>query len=326
MVSPDNGASRRVIVTDYKFASLEPERTAAEALGAQFTAHQVTDVEQTIDATAGADVLFVSQAPITEAVLQGLRPHATVIRYGIGVETVDLDAARRLGVRVCNVPDYGAETVADHTVMLALASLRRVTEFDSALRSADNAWILPGQTDPIRSLSDSTYGLIGLGQIGTLVAQRIAPFGARLVAHDPFANPETAAQANIELVSLDTLLAEAHVVSLHAPLNDSTHHILNREALESMQTGTILVNTGRGGLVDSRAAAELANAGHLGGLAFDVFENEPLEAGHPLRTARRTILTPHAAFYSERSVRTLQRLAVEEMQRALRGEPLRCQL
>lgn len=326
MDSHEIAVSPRVVVTDYKFSSVEPERTAAAALGATFAAHQVTGVQQTKSVTAGADVLLVSQAAITQEVLAGLRPGATVVRYGIGVETVDLAAARQLGVRVCNVPDYGAETVADHTVMLALASLRRLVEFDAALRTADDAWLSPGQTEPIRSLAESSYGLLGIGQIGALVARRIAPFGAHILAHDPYADPQAFAEEGIEMVSFETLLARSDILSLHAPLNTSTHHIMSRSALESLQPGTMVINTGRGGLVDTAAAAQLVSTGHLGGLAFDVFESEPLEPGHPLRTAPRTILTPHAAFYSERSVRALQRLAVEEMQRALRGQPLRCQV
>lgn len=314
----------KVVVTDYKFSSLEPEETAAASVGAEFSAHQVADETEAADVTHGADVLLVSQAPITSTVLQGLNAGATVIRYGIGVETVDLDAAQDLGVRVCNVPDYGAETVADHTVTLVLTSLRRIPEFDQAMRS--EGWILPGQTEPIRSLAEMTYGLVGIGQIGRLVAERIRPFGPRIIAHDPFADPTAAEDLGIELVELFELLSDADVISLHAPLTPSTHHLLNYAALTSTKPGTIVVNTARGALVDTRAAAELANSGHLGGLAFDVYEKEPLEPDHPLRTARRTILTPHAAFYSERSVRNLQRLAAEEMVRALRGKPLRCEL
>ena len=209
---------------------------------------------------------------------------------------------------------------------MALVALRRVVEFDTALRTAPDAWLVPGQTDPIRSLGESTYGLVGVGQIGTLVARRIAPFGAHIIAYDPYADPAVAVSEGIELVDLQSVLSSSHIMSLHAPLTESTRHVLDRQALGSMQSGALLINTARGGLVDTIAAAELVNSGDLGGLAFDVFENEPLEPGHPLRTSRRTILTPHAAFYSERSVRTLQRLAAEEMQRALRGEPLRCQL
>ncbi|WP_150461608.1 C-terminal binding protein [Nesterenkonia ebinurensis] len=314
----------RVVVTDYKFSSLHPERTAAASVKADFSAHQVTAESEAIEVTRGADVILVSQAPITSTVLEGLNGGATVIRYGIGVETVDLDAARNLGVRVCNIPDYGAETVADHTVTLVLSSLRRVSEFDNLIRS--EGWILPGQTDPIRSLAEMTYGLIGIGQIGQLVAERIRPFGPRILAHDPFADPKTAAEIGTDLVEFPELLSAADVISLHAPLTPSTHHLLDYAALSSTKPGTIVVNTARGALVDTRAAAKLADSGHLGGLAFDVYEKEPLEPDHPLRTARRTILTPHAAFYSERSVRNLQRLAAEEMLRSLRGDPLRCEL
>ncbi|MDR8019982.1 C-terminal binding protein [Nesterenkonia aerolata] len=317
---------RHVVVTDHKFSSLERERTIAEQAGASFTVHQATTEDELLQITQGADVLLVSQAPITAQVLSGLAPEATVVRYGIGVETVHLDAARRLGVRVCNVPDYGAETVADHTITLALASIRRIVEFDHLVRTSKGGWVHAGQTEPIPSLSEMTVGLIGVGQIGTMVARRFQAFNSRVIAADPYADPRLLAEASIELAEMPELLAQADLISLHTPLTPDTHHLLNEETVSRTKEGAILVNTARGGLVDTVAAADLVSRGHLGALAFDVFDPEPLGADHPLREAPRTILTPHAAFYSERSVRNLQRLAAEEMGRALRGETLRCEV
>ncbi|GAB3043401.1 C-terminal binding protein [Sediminivirga luteola] len=316
----------KVVITDHEFPHLEAEEKAAAEAGAELVVDQVTDEASVIALTRGADVVMLCYAPITEAVLAGLNPGAVVIRYGIGYDTIDVEAATRLGVRVCNVPDYGAATVADHTVMLMLSVLRRVTEFDAAIRQAPDGWAVAARSASIPALSDITVGLVGTGQIGRLVAARVQAFGSRVVAHDPYADAGVLAGEGIRLAPLAEVLESADVLSLHAPLNASTHHLLDAEALRRTKPGTIVVNTARGGLMDTRAAAELVTEGHLGGLGLDVFETEPLEAGHPLRTAPRTLLTPHAAFYSERSLINLQQYAADEMKRACLGETLRCQV
>lgn len=315
----------RVVVTDYSFPELTYERDMATELGAELIVGDgVTAEEDVAKLTAGADVVLLAYAQITDTVLRGLAPGATVIRYGIGFDTVDLDAARRHSVRVCNVPDYGADTVADHTVMLTLSSIRRVQDYHQALTANENGWAHPTDYGPIPALSDVTFGLVGTGQIGQKVAERLRGFGTEVIAYDPYADPSVVAAAGIELVTFDDLLATSDVISAHAPLTPETRHILNAEAITAMKDTAILVNTARGGLIDTTAAADAVTQGHLGGLAFDVFEDEPLTAGHPLRTAPRTLLTPHTAFYSERSLDNLQRLAAEEMARACRGEDLRC--
>lgn len=316
----------KVVITDHEFSHLKAEEKAAEEAGAELVVDQATDEASVIARTQGADVVMLCYAPITEAVLAGLNPGATVIRYGIGYDTIDVEAATRLGVRVCNVPDYGAATVADHTVMLMLSVLRRVAEFDAAIRQAPDGWAVAARSVSIPALSDITVGLVGTGQIGRLVAARVQAFGSRVIAYDPYADAGALAGEGIRLAPLAEVLENADVLSLHAPLNASTHHLLDAEALRRTKPGTIVVNTARGGLMDTRAAAELVTEGHLGGLGLDVFETEPLEAGHPLRTAPRTLLTPHAAFYSERSLINLQQYAADEMKRACLGEPLRCQV
>ncbi|MBO3662565.1 C-terminal binding protein [Microbacterium stercoris] len=313
-----------LVVTDHAFGGTAHEQAAADALGRELIVHQVAadDEPGARAAVAGADVVFVNFAPMTAAVLEALGSGAVVIRYGVGYDNVDLDAARRLGVRVCNVPDYGVDTVADHAVSCLLALLRRTGPYTAAIVA--DGWVTPGGLGPLRDFRDTTVGLIGTGRIGLSVAARLAPFGFRVIAFDPYADPIRLASHGITAVSLEELLAQAHAVSLHAPLTDATRRIIGGENLARMRSDAVLVNTARGGLVDQEAVAEALLAGRLGGAALDVFDPEPLPPASRLREAGNVILTPHAAFFSDRSLDNLQRLAAEEALRAVRGEPLRC--
>lgn len=319
--------TRRAVITDHEFPALADEKRIAAECGAELSIHaDVKDPAAVADAVEGADVVLLAYARITDDVLARLAPEATVIRYGMGYDTIDVDAATARGIRVCNVPDYGADTVADHTVALMLASVRRLMDYHEQITESSDGWIPAPDIGPITAISDLTCGLIGTGQIGRKVAARIRAFGATVIAFDPYADAGALRQEDIDLVDLDELCARADVVSIHAPLTAETHHILDAERIGALKDSAIIVNTARGPLLDTRAAAEAVSEGRLGGLALDVLETEPLEADHPLRTAPRTILTPHAAYYSGRSLANLQLYAAEEMGRALRGEPLRAQV
>lgn len=319
--------SARVVITDHEFPSLVEEKRIAAQCGAVLDAHEdVIEQEEVAFLVAGADVVLLAYAQITESVLAQLAPGATVIRYGIGYDTIDVAAASRLGVKVCNVPDYGADTVADHTVALALASVRRLADYHAEVVSSPSGWIPAPTIGTVPAISDLTYGLVGTGQIGRKVAARIRAFGANVIAYDPYVRGRVLADEGIEVVSFDELCARSDVLSIHAPLTPETRHIVGEDAIAALKNSAIIVNTARGPLLDTRAAAEAMAEGRLGGLALDVFEGEPLEDGHPLREAPRTILTPHAAYYSSRSLANLQLYAAEEMGRALRGEALRAQI
>ncbi len=312
---------RRVVVTDHVFQDVDPEAATARRFDADFSAHACSTEAETRDAVAGADVVFVNLAPMTATVLRALAPGAVVIRYGIGVDNVDLAAARAIGVAVANVPDYGSDTVADHAAACLLALLRKLPRYDHAIRT--DGWCSPTGLAPLPGFASTTVGLIGTGRIGLALHARLRPFGFRIVAHDPYADPEVPAGLGLPLLDLPDLLAAAHAVSLHAPLTAETHHLIDAGALRRMRAGAVLVNTSRGGLVDPEALADALESGHLSGAALDVFEPEPLPEGSRLRLLPGVILTPHAAFYSDDSVADLQRLAAEEAARALAGEDLR---
>jgi D-3-phosphoglycerate dehydrogenase len=314
----------RVVVTDHAFAALEHEQQVADALGAEFEVFDADTEAAAIAAVRAADIAFVNFAPMTAEVLSVMNKGATVIRYGIGYDNVDVQAADDLGVSVCNVPDYGGDTVADHAVTLALTLVRKIKQFDRILGSG--RWVSATELSPVVACSATTAGLLGTGRIGLAVAQRLAPFGFEIVAYDPFADAEALARHGIELVGLDELFARSALMSLHAPATPETHKIVNAANLATMPHGSFLVNTARGALVDEDAVLDALNSGQLAGVALDVFDPEPLAADHPLRSHPAAILTPHTAFYSEQSLANLQRLAAEEAARAGRGEALRCRV
>ncbi|PJJ73034.1 D-3-phosphoglycerate dehydrogenase [Diaminobutyricimonas aerilata] len=313
-----------IVVTDQAFGGVERERALAERHGVPFAEFSCRTEDETVEAVAGARVALVNFAPMTRRVLAALADGATVIRYGIGFDNVDVAAATELGVAVCNVPDYGADTVADHTVASLLGLLRRLKGYDRAVR--ERGWLGAGELGPLRGFAETTVGLVGTGRIGRSVAARLRPFGFRIVASDPFVSAEQLAPLGIELVSFDELLRISHAVSLHAPLTPENEHLIDAAALAAMPEGAVLVNTSRGGLVDTLALADALRSGHLAGAALDVVEPEPLPDGSPLREIDAVVLTPHAAFFSDTSLAALQRLATEEAERALLGQPLRCRV
>ncbi|WP_298992733.1 C-terminal binding protein [uncultured Pseudokineococcus sp.] len=311
----------RLVVTDQAFGSVDRERAVARAAGAEFAEHSCRTEAETVEAVTGADVALVNFAPVTAAVLRAMAPGATVVRYGIGYDNVDLDAARAAGVAVANVPDYGSETVADHAAACLLALLRKLTRYDAVVR--EHGWGRATDLSPLPGFASTTVGLVGTGRIGLALARRLAPFGFTVLASDPYADPAVLNAQGVEPVELPELLARSHAVSLHAPLTPQTHHLVDAAALAAMRPGAVLVNTARGGLVDTAALTVALVSGHLGGAALDVVEPEPLPDDHPLRDLPGVLLTPHAAFFSDDSVADLQRLAAEEAARALAGEPLR---
>lgn len=310
----------RVVVTDYAFGNVDRERATAMAVAAAFSEHQCRSEEETIAAVRDADVVFNNFAPMNERTMGVMAQGATVIRYGVGIDNVDLEAARRLGVHVCNVPDYGVEEVADHAAAMALSLSRKLGRYDTGVRAGE--WKIDAMVDQVRSLSQSTVGLVGFGRIARAFAARMQAFGAKVVAYDPYVSAADGAT----MLPLDDVIAQADILSLHVPLTPETRHMIGKAEIARMRKGAILINVSRGGLVDEVALAEALASGHLGGAGLDVFEKEPLPAGAPLRAAPNAIFSPHAAFFSDASVERLQRLAAEEGLRALKGEPLRCAL
>ena len=240
-----------------------------------------------------------------------------VVRAGVGYNNVDLDAAGRRGIAVCNVPDYGTEEVADHTLMFLLALVRRLHASDAAIRAG--GWDYRTARDAPR-LRGKTMGLICCGRIGTATALRARAFGLDVVFFDPLVPQGTDKALGVRRVyRLEELLEQSHIVSLHCYLDRSTHHLINAGTLARMRRGSILINTARGPIVDQHALIQALDSGHLLGAGIDVCEREPLDDNR-LRFHPRVLLTPHSAFYSIEGFVELRTKTAEEVRRLLLGE------
>jgi D-3-phosphoglycerate dehydrogenase len=313
--------SGKVVVTDYTFPSLAREEAAAQAAGATFSAHQCKSDAEVAEAVRGADAVAVQFAAFGPRAAAAVAPGATVIRYGVGYDNIDLAAAAAAGLKLGYVPDYCADEVADHTAAAILTLLRKLVALDASVRAGD--WAAVKVAKPMKPFRDTTVGFYGMGQIGSAVKARLQGFGFRFIAADPGLTADRAAAEGVSLVSADTLLEEADVISLHAPGTPETTGFFNAERLARMQPHAVLVNSARGLLVNEADLAAALTAGTIGGAALDVFEAEPLPADSPLRDAPNCLLTPHAAWYSEAAMGRLQGLVAEDLARALRGAPPR---
>ena len=302
-----------VVVTPHRFADLEPERTTLEPLGVEVVAAgDLEELERL--APAAVALLVTSFVTIDGELVRRLSGCRAIVRYGIGVNEVDVEAATAAGIPVGNVPDASVGEVADHAVLLALACLRRLPEVSSAL--AAGTWDL-GPMRGVRRLSTLNAGVLGLGRIGREVARRLEAFGMAVAAYDPYVT-----ESPYPLLELDELLRRSDLVSIHLPLTAETRGLLSDERLGLLPPGAVVVNVARGGIVDEAALARRLESGALWGAGLDVFEQEPLPAEHPLRGAPHVLMTPHAAWYSVQAGRDLQWRAAEQAARALRGERL----
>lgn len=311
----------RVVVTDADYPHLDEERAVLEPLGVELVREHALAEVDLIRVCRGADVLLNQYAKLTARVLDALDGCKGIVRYGVGFDVVDIPAATRNDIVVCNVPDYGTDEVSDHAIILLLAAARKLVPMANGVQQG--TWSVDPYK-PVWRLRGRTLGIIGLGRIGALAAEKARGFGLRVIAFDPYRSPEYFAAHNVDHVELDELLRTSDYVSIHAPLSDQTRHLIDAGRLALMQPTAYLVNTARGGLVDGDALAHALRSGQLAGAALDVTETEPILRDSPLLGLENCLLTPHAAWYSDESAEALQRLAAEEVARILLGQPPRC--
>lgn len=275
--------------------------------------------EDYLRACGEADAVLVQYGAFSRRVFEGLPRLRVLVRYGVGVDGIDLGAATDHGVPVVNVPDYGTDEVATQAVALLLALARKITRLDRQTRAG--RWDV-FQVGAISRLAGRTVGIIGCGRIGGSVARKLSGFDVRLLGCDPYL---TVFPPGVLPVPLHRLLAESDYVTVHCPLTAETRHLLDAGTLALMRPTAILVNTARGGIVDTAALVDALQAGTLAGAGLDVLEEEPLDPSSPLLRMEQVVVTPHAAWYSEEARSDLKRRAAEEAVRVLRGErPLHC--
>jgi D-3-phosphoglycerate dehydrogenase len=306
----------RVVLTDQVFPDTAVERERLAEIGASLEVLEDSAPELIRERAREADALLTTYAAVDRTTIDSLERCRIIARYGIGVDNVDLDAAGERGIVVTNVPDYCVEEVADHALALLLAAARKVVLGNELVRAG--RWGIDGIV-PVHRLRRRTLGLLGYGRIAREVARRALAFGLTVAAHDPYVARQRLESDGVEpRQTLAELLAASDFVSVHVPLTSSTRGLLDRRAIAGMRKGAVLVNTARGPIVSTEAVLESLRAGHLGAACLDVFESEP-PAVDRLEGVPNLIVTPHAAFYSEESIRESQTKAADAIVAVLSG-------
>jgi len=306
----------KVVLTDYVWDSLDVERTTLDGLATLVALETKTPAEFLPEATDCDALLNTYAGPITAEVMKQMPRCRIIARYGIGVDTIDLEAATAAGIIVTNNPTYCIEEVAEHTMALLLACARKVALYERLVRAG--RWeVPPGK--PMFRLVGRTLGLVGFGNIARAVAVRAAAFGLRILYYDPFVQPGQF-PAPGEKRELAALLRESDFVSVHPPLSPDTRGMMNDAAFAQMKPTAFLINCARGPIVDTAALVRALDAGRIAGCALDTTDPEPLPDSHPLRGRDNVIITPHAAWYSEQAMVGLQAGAPSEVRRVLTGQ------
>ena len=277
----------------------EIQREICEKNGIEYVAVNCKTEDEIIEACKDADAVLDIFLQITPRVIESLDHCKVLVRFGIGYNEIDVEAATKKGIFVCNIPDYCIEEVATHAVALILAISRKIEYYHELARQGQ--WY-PAKGYTMHRLSTQTVGFIGFGNIARKAAHYMSAFGCRLIAYDPFLDKEVFAANNAEGMDLDSLLAQADIISLHAPLFDDTYHIINKETIKKMKDGAMVVNTSRGPLICEDDLLEAIQSGKLAAAGLDVTEFEPItEPNYRLFSSDRIVVTPHAAFLTAES-------------------------
>ena len=306
-----------IAVTDTVFPSLDPAKAALAKLDPTFRMSKSVSADDILAVARDADAILVTYAKLTREILTQLTKCRAIGRFGLGVDNIDLPAAKEKGIQVNYVPDYCIREVSDHAMALLLALIRKIPLSNRLVQSG--RWEMPAVV-PIRRIEGTVLGLVGFGNIPRLVAQKAKAFGIKVIAFDPFAKAEIFEAAGVKQTGFDMLLETADYVSVHAPLTPNTRGMMNAQVFAKMKKGAYLVNTARGPLIDEAALVAALDSGHLGGAGLDVVTSEPLAKDSPLLGRDNVIISPHTAFYSIEALDELQSKCATDLARVLSGE------
>ena len=306
-----------IAVTDSVFPSLDPAKAALARLNPTYRMATSVNADDIVAVARDADAVLVTYAKLTREVLTQFTRCKAIGRYGLGVDNIDLVAAKEKGMAVNYVPDYCIREVSDHAMALLLALIRKIPLSNRLVQSG--RWEMPAVV-PIRRIEGTVLGLVGFGHIPRLVAPKAQAFGIRVIACDPYAKPEVFKTAGVESVDFDTLLQSSDYVSVHAPLLAATRGMMNAAAFAKMKKGAYIVNTARGPLIDEPALVAALDSGQIGGAGLDVVASEPLAKDSPLLGRDNVIISPHTAFYSIEALNELQTKCATDVARVLSGE------
>ncbi len=313
-----------VVVADYDYGDVDIERAIIERAGFELIAAQCKTEDDVIAVARDAYAVLAQYATVGARAIDSFTHCRVIARYGTGVDIVDVDAATRRGILVTNVPnDWCQDEVADHAVALLLAEARKLRSYDQQTRAGVWRW-QSGQ--PVYRLRGRIMGLLSFGAIAQAIARRASGFGITAIAHDPFMDRAAIEAHGVEPVSFDQLLERSDYLVIQAPLTSSTHNLFDETQLRRLKPTAILINTARGPIVNDHALYRALKEGWIAGAGLDDIAEEPAKQRdwrptNPLFSLDNVIITPHAAYYSEESIRTVRQFAAEEVVRVLSGQP-----
>ena len=312
----------KVVITDYQYEDITQEKQIITSAGFELFEYQEKKPAALIPLVKDADAIITQYSEINETVIESLMHCKMIIKYGIGVNNIDVEAASKKGIYVCNVPDYGIDEVSNHALTFILTLSKKLKQEDMFFRNGNWGY---SEIVPVFRFSGSTIGLMGFGRIPQLVARKLSGFGVNVIAYDPFCSASTFREYGVESVDFNTLCEKSDFISIHCPLTAETQHVFNKDAFSKMKKTACIINTARGPVVDENALIEALENGYIAGAALDVYESEPLNKESKLFSFENVILTPHCAWYSEEAISTLQRKVAEEVVNVLKGNvPLNC--
>lgn len=312
---------QKVAVTDYTFDSLDVEKAVLEPLGCEVVGQKSgKDLQRLVALVEDADYVITQFAPVNAAVIGAMRHCRVIVRYGIGVDNVDLSAAAARAIPVCNVPDYCIDEVADHTLAMILTLTRKIMA--NAVKVKAGSWAMAVPLNHIHSLANMTIGVVGFGRIGREVAARLGAFKCRVLVFDPAVEASKIEAAGCSPVSLPELLCTSDMVTLHCPSNEKTRQMIQAQSLAAMKPGAMLVNTSRGTLVNTDDLTAALQSGQISAAALDVTDPEPIPADHPLLKMDQVIVNPHIASVSSQAFKRLRGTAADIVRCAVMRQKL----
>lgn len=310
----------KVVIVDYYYENIDQEREILGQLDVDLSDYHCSTEEEVISAAADCDAMICQFAPITRRVIERLERCKVIVRYAIGVDNINVKAAEEHGIFVCNVPDYGVDEVSNQAIALLLDCAKKLTYLAGQVKKGNCGYTC---VKPLYRMEGKTLGLVGFGRIPQAVARKMGGFGVNILAYDPMMNEAAARGLKVQPVTLDELLERSDYISVHCPLTEETRHMFDRAAFSKMKPTAIFINTARGGVVKEADLVWALEEGVIGMAGLDVTETEPIPMDHPLLKLDNAVVTPHAAWYSEEAITSLQRKAAQEVAGVLSGQPPR---
>ena len=314
--------SRKVVIVDSREEGFELEKKAFVREGATLRILSCKDQNELIEAVRDAYIVIFTSSKFTAEVISHLSDCRMLIRYGIGLDNVDIRAATEKGIYVCNTPDYGTFAVAEHAFAMLINLVRRTMLLDRNVRN--NIWSTDA-INPVHTLRYKTLGIVGFGNIGRHLSKMAQAFDMDVLISDPYIDDEAAKAFKVKKTTLDDLVVKSDHISLHAPLTPETRHLFNMTLFKKMKSSATIINTGRGGLINQNDLISALGSGDIAGAGLDVFESEPLAQDNELLKMSNVLLSPHVAWYTEESVVNLHIEVIDEVLRVFQGDkPRNC--